>query len=460
MGSILKGLGSVLIALGIIAIVGTGVILYYNNVAKPEEELVQNDPNAVQNPDGTMQDGTVQQNSTPGTVTPATADTTNDQATATQPADNATPVIYAQPVTNQNAGYGCNHDYREDIVLPASCSGQGVKKRVCKYCGDTITETIPQLSHTPGEPVTVKKPTTTETGLVQITCTVCGKLINSITLDAVADPNKDSKNDANHKHNYTSEVTKKATCTEQGEKTYTCQSCGNTFTAKIPATNHPSRSTVVTEGDCKNPGKIETKCRECNTVVSSVDLTYEHKWGKWETTTPPTETTEGVQTKTCTVCGQTETRSVDKLPQGSGAGGGGGSEGGGTSECAHSWFEERMEPTCVDEGYILYTCTKCGTTKSTTLDPTGRHKYSDYWEEVVEATPEADGYRIKSCLTCGKKYEQVLPQLQLGCMHKITDYVIDQEQSVKPTTQSSGYYVKVCQKCGASYRVYRPKLGS
>jgi len=460
MGAILKGLGSVLIALGIIAIVGTGVILYYNNVAKNEEELVQNDPNAAQNPGDPAQAGTLTQNGTPdATQIPAATD-----ASATVNADPATtslaPAVYSQPVTTMNTG--CSHEYREEVVLPASCASQGVKKRVCKYCGDTITETIPALNHTPGEPVTVKKPTTTEKGLVQITCTVCGKLINSIELDMIEDPTKNNTTtEATHKHNYTAEVTKKATCTAEGEKTYTCQGCGNSFTTKIAATNHPSRSTVITEGDCKNPGKIETKCRECNAVVSSSDLTYEHKWGSWETTTTPTESSEGVQTKTCSVCGQTETRTIAKLPAGSGAGSGSGSsEGGGTSECAHSWTEERIEPTCVDEGYINYTCTKCGTTKSTTLDPTGRHKYSDYWDVDEPATPEEEGYRMKKCLVCGKKYEQTIPKLSLGCNHNVNDYKTDPSQTVKATTTSSGYYVKVCQKCGASYRVYIPKLGS
>ena len=39
MGAILKGLQSVLIALGIIAVIGTGIIIYYNAV-KPQDEEV------------------------------------------------------------------------------------------------------------------------------------------------------------------------------------------------------------------------------------------------------------------------------------------------------------------------------------------------------------------------------------------------------------------------------------
>ena len=38
MGTLLKGVQSVLIALGIIAVIGTGVVVYYNTVKPPEDE--------------------------------------------------------------------------------------------------------------------------------------------------------------------------------------------------------------------------------------------------------------------------------------------------------------------------------------------------------------------------------------------------------------------------------------
>lgn len=39
-------------------------------------------------------------------------------------------------------------------------------------------------------------------------------------------------------HNYTSKITKQATCTKDGTKTYTCSTCGDTYTETIPATRH------------------------------------------------------------------------------------------------------------------------------------------------------------------------------------------------------------------------------
>ena len=41
-------------------------------------------------------------------------------------------------------------------------------------------------------------------------------------------------------HSYTSKVVESATCTEDGIKTYTCSTCGDTYTETIPATGHKS----------------------------------------------------------------------------------------------------------------------------------------------------------------------------------------------------------------------------
>ena len=64
-----------------------------------------------------------------------------------------------------------------------------------------------------------------------------------------------------HAHAYTEEVTKAATCTENGVRTYTC-SCGDTYTEEIPATGH---SYICTETDdsyvyiCENCGDTYTE---------------------------------------------------------------------------------------------------------------------------------------------------------------------------------------------------------
>ena len=56
---------------------------------------------------------------------------------------------------------------------------------------------------------------------------------------------------------------------------------------------------------CGKAGRVDTICSNCGEVVSTRELppTGAHVWGNGVVTTAPTETTPGVRTYTCTVCG-------------------------------------------------------------------------------------------------------------------------------------------------------------
>ena len=56
---------------------------------------------------------------------------------------------------------------------------------------------------------------------------------------------------------------------------------------------------------CGKAGRVDTICSNCGEVVSTRELppTGAHVWGNGVVTTAPTETTPGVRTFTCTVCG-------------------------------------------------------------------------------------------------------------------------------------------------------------
>ena len=62
-----------------------------------------------------------------------------------------------------------------------------------------------------------------------------------------------------HVHNYTQEITKEATCTEDGIITYTCE-CGDTYTETIPASGHHD----FVDGICTVCGKSEYEDFELN----------------------------------------------------------------------------------------------------------------------------------------------------------------------------------------------------
>lgn len=63
---------------------------------------------------------------------------------------------------------------------------------------------------------------------------------------------------------------------------------------------------------CGEAGRVDTICSNCGEVVSTRELppTGAHDWGNGVVTTAPTETTPGVRTYTCTVCGQTRTEAI------------------------------------------------------------------------------------------------------------------------------------------------------
>ena len=301
MGALLKGVQSVLIALGIIAVIGTGVIVYYNTVKPPEEETAA----AIETE---TESETEQNNDTqPADTGGETESSDITDPTSIPVSDNGT----ASSVFSEENGH--EHTYTSTVLRPSTCTEPGEVKYTC-YCGDSYVDGIPVLDHTPGDWVTIRAATTAQSGLRQRSCRVCGRVVEEETLPMLpSTDNNNSKNNSNsknskdktddHKHTYTYEVTEEASCTEKGEKTYTCTICGSTFKTTIPATNHPSRRTVRTEGSCASEGKIETVCNLCKAVISSETLHYDHDWGSWTTTTAPTTTAAGVRTRTCKDCG-------------------------------------------------------------------------------------------------------------------------------------------------------------
>ncbi len=72
-----------------------------------------------------------------------------------------------------------------------------------------------------------------------------------------------------HTHKYTSEVTKAATCTEKGIKTFTCE-CGDTYTEVIPAKGHTASGWIVDKQPTnKESGSRHTECTVCGTILDT-----------------------------------------------------------------------------------------------------------------------------------------------------------------------------------------------
>ena len=107
-------------------------------------------------------------------------------------------------------------------------------------------------------------------------------------------------------------------------------------------------------------------------------------------------------------------------------------------KCSHDWKAEvAKEATCVAEGQINYTCTKCGETKSEKVTVT-EHDY--------RLTAETDGNcsekatQTFTCATCGDSY---VAEGEYG------DHLfVKNEKSVDPTCEEAGVLCQTCSICG------------
>lgn len=88
---------------------------------------------------------------------------------------------YARFTEKANALYdmtdaACAHRFGEwKVTVAATCTKDGVSRRICSICGAVEEKSVPALGHTFGAWTTAKKPTCTETGTEKRICTVCSK---------------------------------------------------------------------------------------------------------------------------------------------------------------------------------------------------------------------------------------------------------------------------------------------
>ena len=118
----------------------------------------------------------------------------------------------------------------------------------------------------------------------------------------------------NCKHSYDNgEVTKNATCTVNGIKTYNCTVCGAAKTETIPATGHKAVTDKAIAATCTKAGKTAgSHCSVCNAVITAqktVPATG-HSYNAGEVTKNATCTVNGIKTYTCTICGETKTETI------------------------------------------------------------------------------------------------------------------------------------------------------
>ncbi len=113
---------------------------------------------------------------------------------------------------------------------------------------------------------------------------------------------------------------------------------------------------------CKDAGTAAgTRCADCGAVLSGCESLplADHTWGAWGRTAQPTCTAKGTETRTCSVCGNTETRDV--------------------AATGHNMVAKNtVAATCTEGGYTLYECANgCGKTEKRDATNALGHSYAD-----------------------------------------------------------------------------------
>ena len=185
-----------------------------------------------------------------------------------------------------------------------------------------------------------------------------------------------------HTHSYTAKVTKAATCTAEGVRTYTC-SCGASYTEKIAKTAHKAVTDNAVSATCTRDGKTEgSHCAVCGTVL----------------------------------------KAQQRIPA-----------------AGHKAVTDNaVSATCTREGKTQgIHCSVCGTVlKAQQKIPATGHKYS--FISTVTATPDCDGAIKKTCGICGVSTKTIIYQPQTVSVPALVYNGKSQEPKVIVTDRNGG----------------------
>ena len=203
---------------------------------------------------------------------------------------------YARFTEKANALYdmtdaACAHRFGEwQVTVAATCTKDGVSRRICSICGAVEEKSVPATGHNFGAWTVTKAATCTESGISTRKCSVCS------TEETMIVPSLG--------HSMTATAGKAATCTEAGNSAYwSCSRChkffsdaaGKTEIAKdswvIAALGHDEATRAAVAATCYASGhEADTYCKRCGIVITAgatIPATGKHTY------------VNGV----CTVCG-------------------------------------------------------------------------------------------------------------------------------------------------------------
>jgi hypothetical protein len=230
-------------------------------------------------------------------------------------------------------------------------------------------------------------------------------------------------------------VTKAATYTETGIKTFKCKDCGETRTEEIPSLDKTYHILQVVAPTCTSEGYTIYECNEVPGLTYKGNFTDKtpHTYDEGVVTKEATIYEKGVKTFTCSACGDTYTEDIPMVEK--------------------TWHKgDTVAPTCTEQGYTVYICDQDATlTENRDFVDALDH---DWGEGVVTkvATCTEDGVKTFTCQNDkNHTYTEVIP----ATGHDYDDGVVTTE----PTYTENGVKTFTCHNCGDTYTESIPALG-
>ena len=250
------------------------------------------------------------------------------------------------------------HTYASKITISATCTTKGTSKYTCD-CGYNYTKQDIDIDNKNHTGVSISGGT--KESHTKYNC--CETIISNI-------------------HNYTSVVTKEATCTETGIRKHTCD-CGYEYEETIVKLGHnfASEYTVDLQPTCLTEGSKSQHCSRCevtNNTTAIQALGHDYK----QTVTNPTCTANGYTTNVCNRCNDTY---VDNQ----------------VSATGHNYTSTIIkQSTCTTAGNRKYTCSTCNHSYNEAINATGHTYTANKYVTDTPATCTTAGQKSVHCNVC------------------------------------------------------------
>ncbi len=254
-------------------------------------------------------------------------------------------------------------------------------------------------------------------------------------------------------HEYDSQITQAASCTQEGVKTFTCSLCEHSYTAPVPMTEHTyAPDTVEKEATCSEEGVQKYICADCGAAKNEPIDKLPHTFGESILTKEPNCSEEGEISATCTICNTTEV------------------VGAVAKNDVHIFTNQVVrEATCSDTGEGINICDLCGHSEPCEYE-LKEHQYGQS-TTTVKATCAKEGKKESTCIQCGHVKTEAIAVLahswgEASCNTKRTCTVCGQKDSKTVahqyvTTENSspgsgfaGISTQKCEKCGVEKTTY------